>query len=198
MSRCATPVSESRLTSNMFREAVWSELPPTRVDTTSTRSWTNTAVSGIWRVFRSTEPILPPNYPKLCQKIPYAIECVQTDNGPEFTNRLNSSVTKKPTLFETTLMVLRIRHKLIRPFTPRHNGKVERSHRKDNEELYAFHKFFSFQDFQKQLAVRQRQCNAFPMRPLPGASLIRSYLPSPFCNTSLTNLHKSARPHVTL
>ena len=26
---------------------------------------------------------------------------------------------------------LGIRHKLIRPYTPRHNGKVERSHRED-------------------------------------------------------------------
>lgn len=100
------------------------------------------------------------------RKFPYAIECVQTDNGPEFTNRLNSSATKKLTLFEKTLAQLGIRHKLIRPYTPRHNGKVERSHRKDNEEFYASHKFFSFQDFQKQLAVRQRQYNAFPMRPL--------------------------------
>lgn len=74
------------------------------------------------------------------EKFPYVIECIQTDMG--------------------------IRHKLIRPFTPRHNGKVERSHRKDNEEFYASHKFFSFHDFQKQLAVRQRQYNNFPMRPL--------------------------------
>lgn len=100
------------------------------------------------------------------RKFPFAIECVQTDNGPEFTNRLNASATKKRTLFEKTLAKLGIRHKLIRPFTPRHNGKVERSHRKDNEEFYASHKFFSFQDFQKQLAVRQRLYNAFPMRPL--------------------------------
>ena len=49
---------------------------------------------------------------------------------------------------------------------PRHNGKVERSHRKDNEEFYASHKFYSFADFEKQLAVRQRQYNNFPMRPL--------------------------------
>jgi hypothetical protein len=46
------------------------------------------------------------------------------------------------------------------------NGKVERSHRKDNEEFYASHKFFSFDDFSAQLAVRQRQYNNFPMRPL--------------------------------
>jgi len=34
-----------------------------------------------------------------------------------------------PTLFEKTAAELGIRHKLIRPYTPRHNGKVERSHR---------------------------------------------------------------------
>ena len=100
------------------------------------------------------------------EKFPYAIECIQTDNGTEFTNRLNSTGTKKQTLFEKTLAELGIRHKLIRPFTPRHNGKVERSHRKDNEEFYACHTFYSFDDFAKQLAVRQRRYNAFPMRPL--------------------------------
>ena len=100
------------------------------------------------------------------ERFPFPIECVQTDNGFEFTSRLNASGTKKQTLFERTLAQLGIRHKLIRPFTPRHNGKVERSHRKDNEEFYASHKFYSFEDFQKQLAVRQRQYNNFPMRPL--------------------------------
>ena len=97
---------------------------------------------------------------------PYAIECVQTDNGLEFTNRLNSNGTKKQTLFEKTLHDLGIQHKLIKPFTPRHNGKVERSHRKDNEEFYASHSFYSFLDFKAQLEKRQRQYNNFPMRPL--------------------------------
>lgn len=100
------------------------------------------------------------------EKFPYAIACIQTDNGAEFTNRLNANATKRLTLFETTLSQLGISHKLIRPFTPRHNGKVERSHRKDNEEFYASHKFFSFEDFRNQLAVRQRHYNNFPMRPL--------------------------------
>ncbi len=100
------------------------------------------------------------------KKFPFAIECVQTDNGSEFTNRLISGQSSRPTLFEKTLEQLKIRHKLIRPYTPRHNGKVERSHRKDNEYFYASHKFFSFQDFQMQLAVWQRKYNAFPIRPL--------------------------------
>ena len=102
----------------------------------------------------------------VAEKFPYAIECIQTDNGFEFTNRLNNRNQHKLTLFEVTLAQLGIRHKLIRPYTPKHNGKVERSHRKDNEEFYASHKFFSFHDFEKQLAVRQRQYNNFPMRPL--------------------------------
>ena len=81
------------------------------------------------------------------KRFPYAIECVQTDNGSEFTNRLVGTKNPKPTLFEKTLEQLNIRHKLIKPYTPRHNGKVERSHRKDNEEFYATHRFFSFVDF---------------------------------------------------
>ena len=102
----------------------------------------------------------------VAEKFPYAIECVQTDNGFEFTNRMSNSKIKPLTLFEKTLAQMGIRHKLIKPFTPKHNGKVERSHRKDNEEFYARHTFFSFDDFKKQLALRQRQYNNFPMRPL--------------------------------
>ena len=100
------------------------------------------------------------------KRFPYAIECVQTDNGPEFTNRLNSQYSHKKTLFEVTLETLGIQHKLIKPYTPRHNGKVERSHRKDNEYFYASHHFFSFEDFLKQLDVWNRTYNNFPMRPL--------------------------------
>lgn len=100
------------------------------------------------------------------KRFPYAIECVQTDNGFEFTNRFANSRNPKPTLFENTLARLGIQHKLIKPYTPRHNGKVERSHRKDNEEFYASHRFYSFEDFRKQLAVRERAYNHFPMRPL--------------------------------
>lgn len=100
------------------------------------------------------------------QRFPYAIECVQTDNGGEFTNKKNPNNTARLSLFEQTLEELCIRHKLIRVYTPRHNGKVERSHRKDNEYFYASHRFYSFEDFQKQLAAWNRKYNDFPMRPL--------------------------------
>lgn len=102
----------------------------------------------------------------VAEKFPFRIECVQTDNGPEFTKKLLPKGNNSPTIFETTLSELGIRHKLIRPYTPRHNGKVERSHRKDNEQFYASHRFHSFADFKAQLAVRQRAYNNFPMRPL--------------------------------
>ena len=99
-------------------------------------------------------------------KMRIRVECIQTDNGSEFTKRFGGSKPNDLTLFERTLKQCGVRHKLIRPYTPRHNGKVERSHRKDNEYFYATHKFYSFDDFKKQLAVHSRKYNDFPMRPL--------------------------------
>lgn len=95
----------------------------------------------------------------------FPVKCVQTDNGTEFTKRLCNG-KQTPTMFEKFLQQHGIEHKLIRPFTPRHNGKVERSHRKDNEYFYATHTFYSFDDFAKQLKLHNRNYNKFPMRPL--------------------------------
>ena len=94
------------------------------------------------------------------------VECVQTDNGFEFTNRFSNSKRDLPTLFETTAAHLGIRPKLIRPYTPRHNGKVERSHREDQKHFYSCRSFYSLDDFARQLAVHNRRSNNFPMRPL--------------------------------
>lgn len=54
----------------------------------------------------------------------------RTDNGTEFTKRFTSASENNLTLFQHRLAEHGIRHQLIRPFTPRHNGKVERSYRK--------------------------------------------------------------------
>ena len=61
------------------------------------------------------------------------IKTIQTDNGFEFTNRLswNAFMKNKKTLFESTLEELGIDYKVIKPHTPKQNGRVERSHRKD-------------------------------------------------------------------
>ena len=119
----------------------------------------------------------------LIKAAPFKILCVQTDNGTEFTKRLLPG-DNGPSLFETRLEQADIRHKLIRPYTPRHNGKVERSHRKDNEYFYASHKFYSFEDFKNQLAVRCRNYNRFPIRPLGWLSPIE-YLAKYTTDTSL-------------
>lgn len=94
------------------------------------------------------------------------IHCVQTDNGFEFTNRLNPFHTDRLSAFEQTAQTLGIRMKHIRPYTPRHNGKVERSHREDQKRFYDRHSFFSYDDFARQLAAWQTRSNHLPMRPL--------------------------------
>jgi len=102
------------------------------------------------------------------------VECLQTDNGFEFTNRFSNSKKDIPTLFEKTAAQLGIRHKLIRPYTPRHNGKVERSHREDQKRFYSCHSFYSLADFGGQLAAHQSRSNNIPMRPLHWRSPIES------------------------
>lgn len=94
------------------------------------------------------------------------VECVQTDNGFEFTNRFSPREPNHLSKFEETLSLLNIRYKRIRPYTPRHNGKVERSHREDQKRFYNTHSFYSLADFGEQLAVHQRLSNSLPMRPL--------------------------------
>jgi transposase InsO family protein len=102
----------------------------------------------------------------IVQFFKFPIECVQTDNGFEFTNRFSNTKRDLPTLFEATAQKLGIRHKLIRPYTPRHNGKVERSHREDQKRFYSKAKFYSFADFKHQLEVYRYRSNKIPMRPL--------------------------------
>ena len=101
----------------------------------------------------------------------YPIECIQTDNGAEFTNKLDNSKKDKKTMFELKLEYLGIKHKLIKPRTPRHNGKVERSHRKDQERFYFQRVFINFEDFREKLQRWMNEYNNFPMKPLNWLSL---------------------------
>jgi transposase InsO family protein len=96
----------------------------------------------------------------------FSVECVQTDNGLEFTNRFSNAKRDLPTLFEVTAQKFGIQHKLIRPYTPRHNGKVERSHREDQKRFYSKTTFYSFKDFKLQLESYRYRSNKIPMRPL--------------------------------
>lgn len=95
----------------------------------------------------------------LIEHAPFMIREVQTDNGTEFTKRLISSDPNDKTLFELELERARIIHHLLRPATPRHNGKVERQHRIDELRFYRHMKMFSLEDGRKQLTRYQRVAN---------------------------------------
>ena len=96
------------------------------------------------------------------------IKTIQTDNGFEFTNRLSwqAFLKNKKTLFETTLEELGIKYRVIPPHTPKENGRVERSHRKDQERFYYNKVFWSLDDLRNRGADWRKEYNNFPMRPL--------------------------------
>lgn len=94
-------------------------------------------------------------------KIGIKIKEIQTDNGLEFTNRLISD--SKLNAFEQRLLDYNISFHPIKPYTPRHNGKVERSHRNDNERFYFRKTFKSFRDFEHKLLIHNKNYNNFPI-----------------------------------
>ncbi len=96
---------------------------------------------------------------KLVRTAPFPIRMVQTDNGTEFTNTLLVTKSKHKTLFEEALLEMGIEYHRIRIATPRHNGKVERQHRIDEQRFYKNMRMFSLEDGRKQLAVYQRASN---------------------------------------
>jgi transposase InsO family protein len=98
---------------------------------------------------------------QLLKRFPFEISCIQTDNGAEFTSRYTGS--KHPSAFESELAAMGIRHKLIAPATPRHNGKVERSHRSDQERFYNESRFFSFKYLKEQMSRYLRESNRRPL-----------------------------------
>jgi len=59
------------------------------------------------------------------RRLPFRVLVVQTDNGAEFQSQFHWHLEQQD-----------IRHVYIRPRTPHLNGKVERSHRVDDQEFY--------------------------------------------------------------
>lgn len=62
---------------------------------------------------------------EVLKRLPFRVQIIQTDNGAEFQSR-----------FHYYLIDRDIKHVYIKPRTPRLNGKVERSHRIDDQEFY--------------------------------------------------------------
>lgn len=85
---------------------------------------------------------------------------IQTDNGGEFTHTQKTNCVHP---LDTFCGKHHIVHKTIRPKTPWHNGKVERSHRNDQERFYNYLKFYSYEDLQLQMKRYLRRSNRIPM-----------------------------------
>jgi len=94
---------------------------------------------------------------KIIEIAPFRISSIKTDNGLCFTNRYTgynkSTDPLNPRLHEFDLVCQRknIIHYLIDPGKPAQNGKVERSHRTDQEMFYDRHKFKNVLRLKKEL-----------------------------------------------
>ena len=93
----------------------------------------------------------------------YKPKIIQTDNGQEFTHIKR---TDKIHPLDNLLNSLNISHKLIKPRTPRHNGKVERSHRNDQQRFYSYLRFYSYDDLLLQMKSYLKRSNNIPMQTL--------------------------------
>ena len=106
----------------------------------------------------------------------YLPAIVQTDNGTEFTT---PKVAKKTTVcaVDTFLAKLGIKHKLIKPFTPRHNGKVERSHRSDQESFYNYLTYSTYDELKEKMREWLDRDNNRPHSSLRNREGKRVWLP---------------------
>jgi len=98
---------------------------------------------------------------ELIKTAPFRIRAIKTDNGSNFTNRytgyLKSSDPFNPKLHDLDVLCQKhnIIHYLIDPGKPAQNGKVERSHRTDQEMFYERSKFKNV----KELEIKIRAWN---------------------------------------
>jgi transposase InsO family protein len=93
----------------------------------------------------------------------YKPQILQTDNGAEFTHLKKTDRTHP---LDVVCKQLSIEHKRIRPRTPRHNGKVERSHRNDQERFYNHMSFYDYNDLLVQMKRYLNRSNNIPMQVL--------------------------------
>ena len=100
----------------------------------------------------------------LTKEFPFKIQTIQTDNGTEFTYKYISDNRENP--FDTELRKMGIKHILIPPRTPWHNGKVERSHRNDQRYFYDWETFRTTEELNQKLQEHLNWSNNKTMRTL--------------------------------
>jgi len=101
----------------------------------------------------------------LIKVAPFRIRAIKTDNGSNFTNRytgyLKSSDPFNPRLHDFDILCQRynIIHYLIDPGKPSQNGKVERSHRTDQEMFYDRNEFKKLKDLEAKMKIWNNEYN---------------------------------------
>jgi transposase InsO family protein len=115
---------------------------------------------------------------------PFRIKEIRTDNGHEFQAKFHWHVEDKG-----------IRHAYIKPSSPQLNGKVERSHRSDEQEFYQLLSYKGDVDLEAKLAEWERFYNlARPPGAHNGMTLTRRSEKS--YNWSMPCLARSFRLHI--
>lgn len=94
---------------------------------------------------------------ELESKIGFKIHTIQTDNGTEFTN--DDDRTDKKNSFQKAIKQLDMSLRRTRPYSPWQNGRVERSHRVDQEISYDRHTFYSKKQLIKAVARHEYKYN---------------------------------------
>lgn len=96
---------------------------------------------------------------------PFRIRAIKTDNGSNFTNRYTgytkSSDPINPKLhdFDVLCQKNNVIHYLIDPGKPAQNGKVERSHREDQEKFYEKNKFKNLKELERKIRIWNNEYN---------------------------------------
>jgi len=96
---------------------------------------------------------------ELASVAPFMIKSIKTDNGSCFTNRyLGYAMSADPLNirlhdFDVSCNNMGIKHYLIDPGKPAQNGKVERSHRTDQQKFYDGSTFQSFEELKYRLRL---------------------------------------------
>lgn len=104
-------------------------------------------------------------FKEIMKQSPFEIKAIKTDNGSCFTNRytgyLKSSDPLNPRLHPLDILCQKynIIHYLIDPGKPAQNGKVERSHRSDQERFYDMNKFRDIKDLERKLKLWNKEYN---------------------------------------
>lgn len=102
---------------------------------------------------------------ELIRMTPFRIRAIKTDNGSNFTNRytgyLKSSDPMNPRLHAFDLLCQKhnIIHYLIDPGKPAQNGKVERSHRTDQEMFYDRNRFKTLKELKERIETWNEEYN---------------------------------------